>query len=79
MNAFGGLSLLLLCLLTYLRSSSHFDCYPQCFRPVGDQTFFWSEETFYPQQAKKLTPNELIVNVLFAVAESYSLLGKAQR
>jgi len=84
--------------LTRLRSSSQIESYLQCFRPFGDQTFFYQKRKL----AKKLTPNrfltkqcrtffthqfirhvrvsdELTANVLFAVAESYPLCGKAQR
>jgi len=37
----------------------HFDIYWQCFRPVGDQTFFYQKRPIPTKNSKKLTTESL--------------------
>ncbi|MEJ6123422.1 hypothetical protein MT390_16365 [Vibrio sp. 2-Bac 85] len=40
-------------MLVRLRSSGLFDVYSQWFRPVGDFTFFWLEDTYTYKELKE--------------------------
>jgi len=59
LGKFNGGGVVVVFFLVRLRSSSLLNIYWQWFRPVGDFTFSKPVETFYPQQAKKLTTESL--------------------